>query len=425
MQAKNGILKEVSIPLLLLLALRVFIQEEVFFILSAIYFICLIIKNGEIYFPELPGLRLYTFFILYATFVGFYCYSTYNVLRDLLYILPSVLWIFIGYHLCKFNADSEISILKTMYVYGGLLSTKCIITFAMNFTTNFNDIRTIFNSHVYEIGIILAVLIYQVCIESKVVFSHKTDIFLISLLTLHILLSFGRISTFVPLIIVFIMLCLNIKFGSNKTKIMSRVTILIGAFLLIALIVYFVIPNEIIDIMANKLSTSFTEIDASQKVNSTDEAMSNWRGYEIQSAAKQWRNANTFVKIFGGGMGYGIYINYVPYTWVNMVENNRIPLLHNGFFTVLAKGGIVGIFSLVLMFVGPIIIGLNHLIQGKGHNQVNILLVSISCACIAITYVVRGPIEREALIAWAAIVGWLSFYNGKKISNSFDSQVKL
>ena len=82
--------------------------------------------------------------------------------------------------------------------------------------------------------------------------------------------------------------------------------------------------------------------------------MNNWRAYEMQAAIKQWISSNFFEKIIGSGLGRGIHIDYIPYSWSEMVENNQIPLLHNGYYTVLIKIGILGVLALLTIFLSSL-----------------------------------------------------------------------
>ena len=74
----------------------------------------------------------------------------------------------------------------------------------------------------------------------------------------------------------------------------------------------------------------------------------------MQAAIKQRISSNFFEKIIGSGLGRGIHIDYIPYSWSEMVENNQIPLLHNGYYTVLIKIGILGVLALLTIFLSSL-----------------------------------------------------------------------
>lgn len=85
-------------------------------------------RTMKLRIPQMAGLKLYMTFIIYSTIIGFCLYSTRNVVRDLFYIVPTVLWIIIGYNLCADNKTGK-SLLKTLYLYGMVISIKCVIDF--------------------------------------------------------------------------------------------------------------------------------------------------------------------------------------------------------------------------------------------------------------------------------------------------------
>lgn len=137
--------------------------------------------------------------------------------------------------------------------------------------------------------------------------------------------------------------------------------------------------------------------------------MNNWRAYEIQAAQNQWKNSNIIVQLFGSGMGKGTELDYVPYSWSDMVVDGEIPILHNGFYTLLSKGGLFAVLSCILMFLGPIVTGIKTLRYTQSVESVNIavVLVSLSVAAILNTWVVRGPVQQGAFVVWAVLIGYI------------------
>lgn len=157
---------------------------------------------------------------------------------------------------------------------------------------------------------------------------------------------------------------------------------------------------------------SLDEVDSSQKITSVGSAMNNWRAYEIQSAKEQWKGEWVLSQLFGEGMGKGVEIQYVPYTWTSVVDGNEIPLLHNGFYTMLIKGGIIGLTGLLWLFMGNIKKGLCMSKHRTDKLYFNIL-VAVSIAAVANTYVVRGPIQQGVFLIWALLIGWINVWMKK------------
>ena len=124
--------------------------------------------------------------------------------------------------------------------------------------------------------------------------------------------------------------------------------------------------------------------------------MNNWRAYEMQAAIKQWISSNFFEKIIGSGLGRGIHIDYIPYSWSEMVENNQIPLLHNGYYTVLIKIGILGVLALLTIFLSYL--KKRNSKESKEENRemnVYILLIIISFGGIFVHIYDKGDLCKK------------------------------
>ena len=113
--------KEIYWGIIILLLCRTIVEnEKMFFILSIFYLLYIVMTNKKLYLPKVPGIKMYVLFVLYGTIMGLFLYNFRNVLRDLFYILPALIWIFIGYNLAF--KDNNKSIIKTLYIYGGIVS---------------------------------------------------------------------------------------------------------------------------------------------------------------------------------------------------------------------------------------------------------------------------------------------------------------
>lgn len=359
--------------------------------------------------PSAPGFRLYIIVIVYSSFFGFFLYNTRSVIRDMYYVLPTIVWIFIGSFIVHLGYKRQKDFFKTLFLYGGFVSIKVLIEFAFNFSINFSNLRTVFGQNVYDVGFIMPIALVQMMFYGRVYISKKIDRFILLLMTLQIVLSFGRIAILQPLLFILTAVLVAIKSNGYKTKTLKRISTLLIAIVAVFALAVYIIPDNVSATFINKILNTFSEVDAQQEITSVASAQDNWRGYEIQAAQNQWKTSNIIVQIFGNGMGKGIKIQYVPYSWEGMVVNNEIPLLHNGFYTILIKGGLLGIIALITLFVYPFIKGikLSKLHEGNG---VDCILAGTSVAAIANTYVVRGPIQQGCFIIWALLLGWTTHY---------------
>ena len=313
--------KEIYWGIIILLLCRTIVEnEKMFFILSIFYLLYIVMTNKKLYLPKVPGIKMYVLFVLYGTIMGLFLYNFRNVLRDLFYILPALIWIFIGYNLAF--KDNNKSIIKTLYIYGGIVSIICICNFLLHPSFDFNRVRSIFGLYIYDIGCIFSVLVYQKYICQKLIFSKRIDFILLILMFIQIILSFGRISILQPVISIIVMSFLAIYTKSNRKKILKKVFRLTLITIITVWILISIIPDNVLNLFSKKISNIFSEVDKDTEIVSVQGAMNNWRSYEMQSATSQWKDNNLLAKIFGEGIGKGVYIEYIPYSWDDMVENN-------------------------------------------------------------------------------------------------------
>lgn len=391
--------------MLLIMMAGTFLSPTRFFILSICYYFLLVIKlKGKVVFPRVPGLRLYVCVIAYTTLVGFFLYTTRNVIRDLYYILPTVLWIFIGASESARNPEMDIK--KTIFLYGTFITLKNFLFFIGKSSLDFNNLRLVFGLNVYDLGFILPISAICVFLHKEVYVGEKIDRMIVVLMTLNVVLSLGRIAILQPMIIFTVLLFMEGREAENQTKI-KKVVKLFFSITVALVVVFYIMPDSIKSPLMDKVLNSFDEVDSSQKITSVGSAMNNWRAYEIQSAKEQWKGEWVISQLFGEGMGKGVEIQYVPYSWAGVVDGNEIPLLHNGFYTMLIKGGIIGVAALLWLFMGNAKKGL-YMVKHRADKVYSNILVAISVAAVANTYVVRGPIQQGAFLTWALLIGWIN-----------------
>ena len=391
--------------MLLIMMAGTFLSPTQFFILSICYYFLLVIKlKGKVVFPRVPGLKLYVCVIAYTTLVGLCLYTTRNVIRDLYYILPTVLWIFIGASESAQAPEKDIK--KTIFLYGTFITLKNFAIFIGKGSLDFNNLRAVFGLNVYDLGFILPISAICVFLYQEVYVEKKIDRMIVALMTINVVLSLGRIAILQPMIIFTVLLFMEGREAENQTKI-KKVIKLFFSITVALVVVFYIMPDSIKSPLMDKVLNSFAEVDSSQTITSVGSAMNNWRAYEIQSAKEQWKGEWVISQLFGEGMGKGVEIQYVPYSWAGVVNGNEIPLLHNGFYTMLIKGGIIGLAVLLWLFMGNVKKGL-YMSNHRADKVYSNILVAISVAAVANTYVVRGPIQQGTFLTWALLIGWIN-----------------
>ena len=267
-----------------------------------------------------------------------------------------------------------------------------------------------FGTYVYDIGFLLPIMAFEMVILKRIIFSTKVDRFILLLMIVQIGLSFGRIAILEPLIAFSIISILSIKSMENKGR---TIKILAGIFLALTIavvVLFYALPDSTTSVFLAKIENSATEINTKQNIDSIASAMQNWRAYEMQATLKQWGKSGILSQIFGHGMGKGIELEFVPYNWksAGMVENGEMPLAHNGFYTLLPKGGLFAVISMLLIFAGAIHKGFQMTkYENRDRKVSGIILISIMVAGFANMWVVRGAVCSEAFLVWGSILGWI------------------
>ena len=391
--------------MLLIMIAGTFLNPQYFFLLSIGYYSLLLVNSkfrmGK---PHIPGFGLYITVILYGTILGLLMYDTRSVVRDLYYVLPTILWILIGTNAAYFGNEKDL--FKTLFLYGAFVSIKAAITFVTCFTLDFNVLRTTFGSNVYDVAFILPVAVVQIFLYDRVYVSKGIDRMMVILMATQVVLSLGRMAILQPIIMIAVLIFMEYKMASNKKE-LKNIVIILSSIVIFFIGIFYLMPSNVKNPLLEKVLNSFSEVDASQSISSVGEAMNNWRAYEIQAAQAQWESSGVFTQIFGSGFGKGVEIQYIPYSWAGVVENNEIPLLHNGFYTMLIKVGVLGLVALLWLFVGNYLKGY-RMTKDADERQYGMIMMAISVAGIANTYVVRGPIQQGTFLIWAVLLGWIS-----------------
>lgn len=378
-----------------------------------IYFVLLVGLVGfmkKIIFPNIAGLRFYLFFVLYSTVIGLALYGTRNVARDLYYVMPAIVLIILGYYF-RVMHGREVSIMKTMVLCGVIVSISAIINCFKNVSvmTNFEGMRGIFDVGSYHVLcsfiIVFTVLFTNIKIN---LFKKEINYFCFIIMFIQLLLSLSR-SAWIGVAIGCVSVLLLDLYNSGDIINFAKKIMAISIFVLLGGVFFFnAAPKSIVEEFTEKFDKTTEELNSGQEFSSVGDTMNNWRGYENQCAKKQWEQSPIMEELIGGGMGKGIVLEYVPYTWKEMVENDEIPLLHNGYYTILIKGGIVGFLALIWFMVSNILLGLRLLKKRVDIKFELVILIALEIVYLVLTYVVRGPVTQNVNIIWSILIGWIS-----------------
>lgn len=413
-------------PIVVLYLLQTyFVSNEIFFGISIILVGYSIARSRfQIKKLGIPGLNFYVLLLAFVSLVGITKYSLGFVARDVYYESTNILLIYIGYNLCFERSDTE-DIFSTVFVMIALSSIITFITGAFTVVggVSFATLRETFSVGIKSIEAFLPVYIVYIIAYKKVIISPKIDMLILVVWSVQAIMNMSRTTLFgIAIGIITSLLILSAKKQLN----LYRIRKILGITLIIAIIVVIAIkemPDNVTGRFIDKIWNTFTEVNSRLTFSSLADANSNWRGYEIAQAKNQWVESSLFAKIFGSGNGKLISITYIPDLWQEIVQSQNgitgVTVLHNTYYTLLIKGGVVLVCSFISMFLMNIRKG--YLRVRRASNTETIILgttlVLLSITMMIDAYVIRGMMQNDAQLAWSIMFGWISAKLSKRFSS--------
>lgn len=280
----------------------------------------------------------------------------FNVMRDTSYFIRPIIIIYFGYVLSFYHSSKDdINIYKFIVicsVLGASMNLLNIIINIQSVATNFSflNIRKVmgYSDDIMVLGFI--VLIFYKKYYDKHLFSDRISRLFLGILTTNILISFSRtrILSFCLMAIWFTLIGPRKKFKAN-TIIMSFFGTLFIAIIVLLMYGSMAQYFSFIDPFVDKITHSLTEISAQSDWNDYTEIVHNWRGYEIYSAEYLMSSFTRVTKIFGAGFGTLIPVSHSDLVGVPLSDGGII-LLHNGYYTMLIKTGVLGVAAYIIFF---------------------------------------------------------------------------
>ena len=412
---KYGWIKEVSWPIVGLFLLKIFgVSSEIQFMISCAILVCVIFLGKKIILPHILGWQIYLVSIGIMSVYGFATNDIYEVVKSEFHVLNTIVLVILGYYLCVQQQKSK-SLEKTMLLVGFIICVRnWIVAFSdLSIFGDMQKTRDVFGVAVFDLMFIFAILFCDILLRGKIIYSYKID--RVALLTFigTIVVSMGRtqlISTIVGIIFIYIF---SIVKYNTKRIVKSLLGILtIGSISLI--MVFNFLPSEVVDPFVEKMEKSSTEISSAHDFSNISEISNNWRGYENYSAVEQWKKSNAYESIFGQGIGKMIKLNDLNSYFEKQYQlvDSSSPILHNGYSTLLVKGGVFSIVGVAIWLLYPLV----KLCMYSGKEEklfLYIKLVGINIMMAFTMYVVRGLFSQSPFVAWALITGW---YNSRILS---------
>lgn len=277
--------------------------------------------------------------------------------------------------------NSKIFFKTTMY-FGLIYSVYEIMVLSENLSTmvNINAIRSTINGTPLFLVFILVLVI-----NDRILFrtTNRVENYIFTFfLSIAVIFTFSRTSYiyFVLLILIFLILSFNLRMTNHSIKILMF-------YFMLALLFLALIPQDIKNNFLNKVVNSISEISSQNDWNSENSVVSDWRGFENFSALTQFKSYDLTHKIFGEGLGAGIYVGNYAYL-VGITNSLYIPYLHNSFYTILLKMGMIGFLYYALYFV----VNIGYLLQKIKENIFYLLPIGLLVGVLLSSLFTQGGI---------------------------------
>lgn len=410
--------KNIIWPLVIMYFLQSYLlSDELFFTLAGVVLAYMVAKNHfKLTVPKIPGLMFYLMLLVFITIVGLIRYPIRFVARDVFYQFNNILLIFIGY-LIYWKEKDDTKIYTTVFLMLGLVSFITLISALINIgsgSVSFTTFRESFATGIKSLECFFPIFTIWIFVYKKTVLSKRIDRMIIIFWLIQIICNLSRttlLAVFTCYFVTVVLLKITRKMNAIKFKRVISLIVTGGFFFLI---IINILPDTAILHFMDKIANSFSEINSNEVFSSLAEANTNWRGYEISRAVEQWSQASFVAQIFGSGNGTLVGISFVPDHWQDIVQTlngiSGVTVLHNSFYTLLIKGGVITVISFCMIFILGIKKGYRHLKIAAFDHEVllSLSLIILCCTMIIDAYVTRGMVQNDAQFAWAILFGWLN-----------------
>lgn len=400
--------KQIVWPLVAMYILQFFFgANKVVYVASLIWLSFLMIRENSmiITLPRVGGLVFYFIVIVTTLIVGMFINEPRDVIKDIYYISQPVIIIVVGY--LYEGLDNGKSIKRTLYLIGTVISIVTLFRVLVNIPnlTDLESIRNIANLSVHEVAFIAAIMFGDKILSKKIIFGNVIDWLVLGLMVVKIIISMGRTELVSIVAMIGIILVFNVFYSKQKWTFIFKIIGIIASVSVMVVGIYVALPEEAKEQFSSKVDNSFQEIESDLDYDNYIDAIQHWRGFEIDQARKQWKNSNIITQIVGGGLGTYIKVKYLPSEFTeDMYKGHSIALLHNAYYTLLIKGGVLGMVALIWLYVANILPVFRK--KYKKYRPELVTQCAITAAMMFMSYLVMANYNVSMYIAWGIMTGW-------------------
>lgn len=397
---------EIIWPLVLIEVVRLLgVSDQVTFILMSAWLILIFGKRKSIVICRIAGLMPLIIFLIYGTILGLASTEIRHLTRDLYYFVPTIVVMFIGFVAQKWYKDKSIE--KTIMVIAAIIAVHAIVSTLMlgSEITNFEKLRDAIGSHAIENCYAFALIFGKKLVSKKIYFNQVVDIIIMILVMIQLTASFSRMSIVLELCVIASTFILSLFAGQQIfTASIRRLVIFLLLMVVLVVGVLNFFPNTVLDEYSDKWDYTSEEINIEQDFTSEKTVLSRWRAYEKYSSRKQWKESSALVELFGKGLGTGVKLEYQPAGWV-LEEDSSIPILHNGYYMMLPKGGLYGVACLVIFYLSGLWLFFKKRKTCKNIISDLIVLATIGICMIVASDATSGMMAQSQSLVFGLLVG--------------------
>lgn len=391
----------IILPLVILGCIQPFVSTEILSVAGYICIIWIIFKNNlKVKVGNKISVKILFAMFALGALVGISNLGTRAYIRDIYYFLNPIVFILIG-----LNASSGESgykrVLNSIVMISVVISLVSLIQMVVGIisTGQIKNLRTYFDyaiwGDVISVGAVLALW------KEETWFEKRKNVTL-GLLVLVSILGLSR-TIWIELIAMIVVVTI---LGQNKAKGFIKILAFAGAIVIVISVVIHYLPSTQLDTMMKKIVNSVSEISLSDNWTQISSIQANWRGYEMYCARKQFAEESILAQLFGRGFGTGIKVGSVS-SLVGQ-SGDYIYVIHNGFYGMLIKEGIVGLVLYIFFYVSLLFNGYKMTL--KSRSKLDSVIVGTTACLIIYTYLVKGIISDFVQInALLAIGGWIGY----------------
>ena len=407
------------LPIIIFMLIQNFISNELFFIIGLIYVCYNIFLNNKMkIFKPFKEYSILIIFLIWGFILGLINIvlgdtNKNDFFRDIFYFVNPLVYIYIGAMYAKNNVDIY-KIFNSFIISGTILSLLSFVNILLNISSlnmafTVQAWRDISGDGIMVASIAMAI-IFSKTIPKEERMSKKVIIVATIIMLLQFLITLSRTNIMI-LIIMYTIFILNDK---DYKKVLKNILITTSFIGILLFSFYKILPSSISQNFLNKILDSSKEISAKHKWDTLAEIQGNWRGYETYCAKEEWKKSDGINQIIGNGFGKRIYVGTYAFDLLKQVDYSgnkadSIPVLHNGYFTMLIKLGVLGMMLYVIFYLLIINKAVKN-IKKYPNNIYGKTLLSIGIILLIMTYFLNGLYKDYCFYPIIILLGYTAFY---------------